>query len=88
LSQFVYAKRNVIYANAHDLNMLVYDDVASIVQHMIMILFVVVADYQLVEPRCNTHRGRNVFLRCTVKEWCTFVYGTTYVWRTQSSFAM
>jgi hypothetical protein len=29
-----------------------------------------------------------VFLCSTVKEGRTFVYGTTYVWRTQSSFAV
>ena len=68
--------------------MFVYNDIAGVIQHMIMILFVVVADHQFVKPRCNTYRGRNVFLCWAVKERRTFVYGATYVRRTQSGLAV
>jgi len=88
LPQFFHAECNVVYANAHDFNMLVDHNVSVIIQHMILILFVIVANHQFVKPRCNTHRGQDVFLRCTIKKWCTFVYGATYVWLTQSGFAM
>ena len=59
--------------------MFVYDDVTSVVQHMILILFVVVTDHQFVKPRRHTHCGRDVVLCRAVKEWRTFIYGATYV---------
>ena len=57
LPQFLHAERNAVYANALDFNMLVDHNVPVIIQHMIMILFVVVTDHQFVKSWCNSYCG-------------------------------